>query len=76
MISQCFTDQTPLVGVLNRLRCGFARFKLRAYVLKARGKRFNLLLLACGIRFQFVHFAVLFQRLIQQRRVHRFVAHV
>ena len=34
-----------------------------------------MLLLACGIRFQFLDFLALLEKLIEQHRVHRFVAH-
>ena len=60
--------------VRNRLRCGFAQFKLRAHLLQARSKRVNLLLLLRCIGFHFLNFAVLFQKLIEQHRVHRFIA--
>jgi hypothetical protein len=33
MISQSFTNPTPLVGVLNRLRRNFGQFKLGAHFL-------------------------------------------
>jgi hypothetical protein len=36
MISQYFTNPTLLVGVLNRLRCGLAQFKLCAHLLDLR----------------------------------------
>jgi len=35
-----------LLIVQNRLRCGFAQFKLSAHFLETGSKRFNLLLLA------------------------------
>jgi hypothetical protein len=42
MISQRFTNPTPLVGVLNRLWCGSVQFKLCAQSLQVCSKRFNL----------------------------------
>ena len=58
----------------NRLRSGSAEFKLCVHFLQARSQRFNLLLLPHGIRFQFLHFAVLFEKLIEQHRVDLLVA--
>src|SRR5215469_15528756 len=60
--------------VLNGLRCGFTQFNLCAHFLEARRKGFNLLLLLRRIRFQFLYFAVLFEELVEQHRIHRFVA--
>jgi hypothetical protein len=34
-----------------------------------------LLLLSCGVGFQFLNFSVLFEELIEQHRVHRVIAH-
>src|SRR5205823_5171856 len=65
----------PTLGILDHLRCRFARFKLCVHLLEAHSKRFNLLLLTHRIRFQFLYFAVLFEELVEQHRVHRFVAH-
>src|SRR6516225_11660696 len=58
----------------NRLRSGSAEFKLCVHFLQARSQRVNLLLLACGICFQFLNSLVLFQKLVEQHRVYRFVA--
>src|SRR5438876_545916 len=76
---------TALLIVGDKLRCRFAHFNLRAHLLQARSKRFNLLLLVRGSRlevllqlhdgrFLFPHFAVLFEELIEQHRVDRLVA--
>jgi hypothetical protein len=48
-IHSCNTAPTPTrfaasLTILNRLRCGFVHFKLRAHFLQARSKRINLLL--------------------------------
>src|SRR6266576_3029953 len=57
------------------LRRWFARFKLCAHPLEARGKRFNSLLLLSRTRFQCLNFAMLFEKLVEQHRVHLVVAH-
>jgi hypothetical protein len=76
MISQYFTNPTPLVVILNRLRRRFAQFKLRAHSSQPRSQRFNLLLLfgngrflLCSSRFQFLHLMVFNEsaRLIRDR---------
>ena len=75
-----------ILGIVDHLRRRFARFNLRAHALQARSKRVNLLLLArdsrlealflfCNNRFQFLHLAMFFEKLVEQHRVNRFVAH-
>ncbi len=96
MISQYFTNSTPLVVIINRLRCGFAQFKLCAHFLDLRGLLVEtrsdslqslLLLRHCGFQFSdcrflllnlgvlFLHLMVFFEKLVEQHRVHRVVAH-
>src|SRR6516225_3598979 len=58
----------------NRLRSGSAEFKLCVPFFQARSQRVNLLLLACGICFQALNSLVLFEKLVEQHRVYRFVA--
>src|SRR6266487_671987 len=65
------------LGIVDHLRCRFARFKLSAHFLKARGQGLNLLFLqsdhcrlsfSCGL--QFLHNALLFEQLVcRQRRL-------
>ncbi len=58
--------------VLHHLRRRFARFKLSAHFLKARGQGLNLLLLQSNPGFQFLHNALLFEQLVcRQRRIRR-----
>jgi hypothetical protein len=57
------------------LGCSFARIDLRAHLLQTRSKRFNLLLLLCDGRFLLLVLAMLLEKLIEQHRVHRFIAH-
>jgi hypothetical protein len=82
-----------LLIVEDHLRRRFAHLDLRAHLLKARSKSFNLLLLERNLRCEFIpllrdgrflllqpavlllDLAVLFQELVEQHRVHRFVAH-
>src|SRR6266550_2514415 len=52
-----------------------AHFQLRADFLKNRSKSFDLLLLFHDRRFQFLHFAALFEELVEQHRVHLVIAH-
>jgi hypothetical protein len=40
-----------VLGMVDHLRCRFARFKLCAHLLQTGSKRVNLLLLLCGNRF-------------------------
>ena len=54
--------------VLDHLRCGSARFKLRAHLLQAHSKGFNLFLLR-------VNLATCFEELVEQHGVHLVVAH-
>src|SRR4051812_41313655 len=75
IISQLFT--VPLLTIQRRLRRGFAQFKLCAHFLQSRSKRGNLFLLLCnsrGLLLQFLtlflYCAVLFQKLVEQHRVH------
>ena len=69
-----------LVIIHNRLRCRFTRFHLCGHFLQARVQRINLLLLAgdCGLLLLYsgllvLDFAMLFEELIEQHRVDRFV---
>ena len=71
----CFIGRPAALGIVDHLRRRFARFELRAYLLQARSKRFNLLLLPSDDRFQVLHLMMLFEELVEQHRVHRFVAH-
>jgi len=58
---------TALLIVENGLRCRLARFKLCAHFLQADSELFNLCL-------QCLHSAMLFQKFVEQHRVHGFVA--
>ncbi len=62
----------------NRLWSRAAHLDLRAHFLHRRSKRLNLLLLLCESRLEIFallfDFAVLFEELVEQHRVHRFVA--
>ena len=60
---------------VDHFRRRFARFKLGAHVLQAHSKRVNLLLLSRNHCPLLLYFAVLFEKLVEQHRVHRFVAH-
>ena len=74
--------------VEDYLRRSFARLDLRAHLLQAGSKRFNLLLLLRDSRFLFgsgrfylgdprvllLHFAMFLEELVEQHRVHRLVA--
>src|SRR5258708_5210787 len=63
------SDSTALSTVHDRLRRGFTPFELCAHFLQACSKRFNFPLLARGVRFRFLKFPVLFEKLIEQHRV-------
>ncbi len=67
--------RSALLIVQNGLRWGPAHFKLCIHFLQARSKRFNLFLLACDSCALFLVLSVLFQKLIQQHRVHCVVPH-
>jgi len=54
----------------NRVTC----LNSGSHLLQASGEGFDLLLLLRDRAFQLLHFAVLLQELIEQHRVHRFVA--
>ena len=64
----CARDPDAALGIVDHLRCRFARLKLCAYFLQARSKFFNLLL-------QLLHFAVLCEEFVEQHRVHLVVAY-
>ena len=51
--------------VQDRLRCGPTHFKLGGHFLKAGSKHFNLILLACNGRLQFLDLAMLFEKLVE-----------
>jgi hypothetical protein len=53
-----------LLIIQDHLGFRFAQFELCAHFLQARSKRFNLLLLPCDVRFQFLNFAVLFEEFV------------
>ncbi len=66
-----------LLIIVDHLRRSFARLDLCAHFLQARSKSFNLLLLLGYGRFLLLHFAVVvldfavfFEKLVQQHRVH------
>ncbi len=61
--------------IQDRLRSRATHLDLRAHFLQSRSKRFNLLLLFCYDRSLFFHLAVLFEKFVEQHRVHRFIAH-
>ena len=67
----------PLLTIHNRLRCCFAQFKLCANFLHDRNQSFNLLLLPCKSRLEIsallLDFAVLFQELVKQHRIHQVI---
>src|SRR5437773_7167408 len=78
--------RAALLIVEDHLRRRAAHLDLRAHPLQARSKRFNLLLLVRVSRlevllqlrdgrFLFLHCAVLFEKLVEQHRIHSFVAH-
>ena len=60
------------------LRRRMVRLDLRAHFLQSRSKGVNLLLLTCNSRLEvfalLFDFAVLFEKLVEQHRIHRFVA--
>src|SRR5437016_5244545 len=62
------------LGFSNHLLLGLACFKLIAHFLEARSESFDLLLLLRYDRSLFFHFTMLFEKLVEQHRVHRFVA--
>ena len=77
---------TLLLGIVDYLRRGFARFKLCADLLdlrrllvetrrKLRDRCAEVFLELPDRRLLFLRFAMRFQKLIQQHRVHRVVAH-
>ena len=57
------------------MRRRFARFELCAHLLKTGSERLDLLLLFHDNCFQLFHFAMFFEKLIEQHRVHHFVAY-
>jgi hypothetical protein len=59
--------------IVDHVRRRPARFNLCAHFLQARSKRFNSLLLARNARLQFLDFAMLFEKLVEQHCVHRIV---
>src|SRR5437773_11165604 len=59
--------------IVDHVRRRPARFNLCALFLQARSKRFNSLLLARNARLQFLDFAMLFEKLVEQHCVHRIV---
>src|SRR5262249_42530331 len=89
MMAHCFGWLTGLVTIQNRLRCGFAHFKLCAHFLDLRGLLFHCrsqdcnfllqlgnrgsLLLHCLVLFE--ELVVLLEKLVEQHGVHCLVAH-
>ena len=63
-----------LLIVPNGLRSRFAYRNLRAHFPQAHSERFNLLLLFGNGRILLLHFAVRFQKLVEQHRVHFVIA--
>ena len=63
------------LGIVDYLRRGFARFNLRAHLLNLRGLLFELRREDSHSLLQLLDFAVFFEELIEQHRVHRFVAY-
>ena len=83
--SGCWSGPAALLIVVDHLRCRFPHPDLCAHLLQTCSKRFDLLLLVRGSRlevflqlhdgrFLFPHFAMFFKELVQQHRIHRFVA--
>src|SRR5438105_9854750 len=75
------TCSKRLLIVGDHLRCRFGQFKLCAHLLDLRcllfdacSEGFNLFLLLRSRRFQLLHLAMLLEKLVEQHRVHRFVA--
>ena len=64
-----------LLIVENGLRRRFAQLKLVADFLQPCSERVNLLLLPRNYRSLLLHDLMFFEKLIEQHRVHRFVAH-
>src|SRR2546430_15774646 len=60
--------------VQRRLRCGFAHFELSANLLDFCILLCQPLVYCAKGCFQFFHFAMLFEELVEQHRVHRVVA--
>ena len=68
-------ERKPL-RVCDQLWCRFAEHHLLAHLLQSGSESLNLLLHLCDGRSLFnLTFSVLFEELIQQHRVHCFVAH-
>ena len=83
----CFIGRAQLYGLLTTCGAGLLASSCALTFCNPRSKRFNLLLLLRDSCFQVLaalaarlslaapHFAVLFEELVEQHRVHRFVAH-
>ena len=74
MTADCENARAAL-GIVDYLRRGFARFNLRAHLLNLRGLLFELRREDSHSLLQLLDFAVFFEELIEQHRVHRFVAY-
>lgn len=61
--------------VQNGLRCRFGQLELCAHFLQARRERLNLFLQPRNGSSLFVYCLVLFKKLVQQYRIHGFVAY-
>jgi len=59
----------------DRLRCGFAQFKLGAHFLDKRSLLFQFTLERIDFLLLLLYYAVFFQELVEQNRVHRVIAH-
>jgi len=69
----CLYISTILFVIYNPRSPLFA-LDLRCHLLQTRSQRFDLRLLARNSRFQFLDFTMLFEKLVQQHRVHGIVA--
>jgi hypothetical protein len=69
----------PLLILESGVRCRFAQFKLVVHLLNFRilffKTRSEIFFLLRELRLQFLHLTMFFEELVQQHRVHRFVAH-
>ncbi len=66
MTANC--ENTAALRIVDHLRRRFARFKLCAHFLNARGQGLNLPLLQSNPGFQFLHNALLFEQLVCRQR--------
>jgi hypothetical protein len=62
LLNVVISDSTGNIERIIPFPCG----ERGAHLLQSRSKRFNSLLLLRGIGFQFLHFAVFFEKLVEQ----------